>query len=107
MNRLIRIIPVVFKQISRSPVRSGLTILGIAVAMYLFVVVEAMRDGVRDATEVQAGDTTLVVYRENRFCPFSSKLPQFYEDRIDRIDGVLGVVPMQIHFPIVVPPSMS
>ena len=97
MNRLIRIIPVVFKQISRSPVRSGLTILGIAVAMYLFVVVEAMRDGVRDATEVQAGDTTLVVYRENRFCPFSSKLPQFYEDRIDRIDGVLGVVPMQIH----------
>lgn len=97
MNRLIRVIPVVFKQIRRSPVRSGLTILGIAVAMYLFVVVEAMRDGVRDATEVQAGDTTLVVYRENRFCPFSSKLPQFYEDRIDRIDGVLGVVPMQIH----------
>ncbi|MDG2094376.1 MAG: ABC transporter permease [Phycisphaerales bacterium] len=97
MSRLIRVIPVVFKQIRRSPVRSGLTILGIAVAMYLFVVVEAMRDGVRDATEVQAGDTTLVVYRENRFCPFSSKLPQFYEDRIDRIDGVLGVVPMQIH----------
>ena len=97
MSRLIRVIPVVFKQIRRSPVRSGLTILGIAVAMYLFVVVEAMRDGVRDATEVQAGDTTLVVYRENRFCPFSSKLPQFYKDRIDRIDGVLGVVPMQIH----------
>lgn len=97
MSQIFRVIPVVFKQIRRSPVRSGLTILGIAVAMYLFVIVEAMRDGVRDATQVQAGDTTLVVYRENRFCPFSSKLPQFYEDQIERIDGVLGVVPMQIH----------
>lgn len=97
MRRHIRLIPVVIKQIYRSPVRSGLTILGIAVAMYLFVIVEAMRDGVRDATEVKAGDTTLVVYRENRFCPFSSRLPQFYGDRIDRIEGVRDVVPMQIH----------
>ncbi|MDG2424198.1 MAG: ABC transporter permease [Phycisphaerales bacterium] len=97
MTRYMRLIPVVFKQIRRSPVRSGLTILGIAVSMYLFVIVEAMRDGVRDATEVKAGDTTLVVYRENRFCPFSSRLPQFYEERIERIDGVSEVVPMQIH----------
>lgn len=96
MNRVIRTIPVIYKQIRRSPVRSGLTILGIAVAMYLFVIVEAMRDGVREATQVQAGDATLVVYRENRFCPFSSRLPQFYGDRIERVDGVVGVVPMQI-----------
>ncbi|MCH2134460.1 MAG: ABC transporter permease [Phycisphaerales bacterium] len=96
MSRRLLLIPVVIKQITRSPVRSGLTITGIAVAMYLFVMVEAMRDGVREATEVQAGDATLVVYRENRFCPFSSRLPQFYGERIDRIDGVRDVVPMQI-----------
>ena len=96
MSRHLRMIPVVLKQIRRSHVRSGLTILGIAVAMYLFVIVEAMRDGVREATEVKAGDATLVVYRENRFCPFSSRLPQFYEDRIRRLDGVNEVVPMQI-----------
>jgi putative ABC transport system permease protein len=97
MSRLMRVIPTVLRQIVRSPIRSGLTVAGIAVAMFLFVSVEAMREGVREATQVQAGDTTLVVYRENRFCPFSSRLPQFYNDRIERVDGVSAVVPMQIH----------
>ncbi|MBT4767463.1 MAG: FtsX-like permease family protein [Phycisphaerae bacterium] len=97
MSRILRVIPTVLRQILRSPIRSGLTVAGIAVAMFLFVTVEAMREGVRTATQVQAGDTTLVVYRENRFCPFSSRLPQFYGDRIERIDGVSAVVPMQIH----------
>ena len=97
MNRTVRVIPTVLRQIVRSPIRSGLTIAGIAVAMFLFVSVESMREGVRTATRVQAEDTTLVVYRENRFCPFSSRLPQFYGDRIERLDGVKTVVPMQIH----------
>jgi len=65
--------------------------------MFLFVMVESMRTGVKEATEVTAGETTLVVYRENRYCPFSSRLPQFYEDRIEQVDGVASVVPIQIH----------
>ncbi|MCP4759828.1 MAG: ABC transporter permease [Planctomycetes bacterium] len=97
MMQLFRVIPTVLRQIIRSPIRSSLTIGGIAVAMFLFVSVEAMREGVHTATQVQAGDTTLVVYRENRFCPFSSRLPQFYGDRIERLGGVKAVVPMQIH----------
>ncbi|MDP7030499.1 MAG: ABC transporter permease [Phycisphaerales bacterium] len=97
MMRLLRVCPTVLRQIIRSPIRSALTVIGISVAMYLFVSVEAMREGVHTATQVQAGDTTLVVYRENRFCPFSSRLPQFYGDRIERLEGVNSVVPMQIH----------
>ena len=50
----------------------------------------------QEATVASAEDTTLVVYRENRYCPFSSNLPQFYEDRISRLEGVVSVVPMQI-----------
>ena len=91
-----RVIPLVLKQLLRSPARSLLTISGIAVAMFLFGVVESMREGVRAATVATAEDTTLVVYRENRYCPFSSNLPQFYGDRIERIEGVAEVVPMQI-----------
>ena len=96
MNRLLRLIPVVFRTLRRSPIRSGLTIAGIAMAMYLFTGVEAMRNGVRDATEAGAGDSTLVVYRENRYCPFTSRLPQWYVDRIERVDGVKAAVPMQV-----------
>ena len=97
MNRALTMFPLVWKQILRSPIRSSLTIAGIGVAMFLFTTVETMRAGVEAATTEQAGDATLIVYRENRFCPFSSRLPQYYGDRIERIDGVRDVVPMQIH----------
>ena len=96
MNRLLRLIPVVFRTLRRSPIRSGLTIAGISMAMYLFTGVEAMRNGVRDATEAGAGDSMLVVYRENRYCPFTSRLPQWYTDRIEQLEGVKAAVPMQV-----------
>ncbi|MBT5136900.1 MAG: ABC transporter permease [Phycisphaerae bacterium] len=93
--RIVRVIPTVLKQIKRSPIRSTLTLGGIAIAMFLFVVVESMRTGVKEATEMTAGETTLVVYRENRYCPFTSRLPQYYEDRIEQLSGVASVVPIQ------------
>ena len=96
MSRLLSTIPTVWRQIVRAPLRSGLTVAGIAVAIFLFTSVEAMRSGVREATTASAEDATLIVYRENRFCPFSSRLPQYYGDRIERIEGVSTVVPMQI-----------
>ena len=96
MSPMVRVIPVVLKQIHRNRIRSLLTISGIAVAMFLFCVVESMRDGVHAATVATAEDTTLGGYRENRYCPFSSNLPQFYGDRIEGIEGVDSVVPMQI-----------
>lgn len=95
--RIVRVIPTVLKQIKRSPIRSSLTLGGIAIAMFLFVMVESMRTGVKQATEMTAGETTLVVYRENRYCPFTSRLPQYYEDRIEQIEGIASVVPIQIH----------
>ncbi|MBT6282471.1 MAG: FtsX-like permease family protein [Phycisphaerae bacterium] len=95
--KMLRVIPTVLKQIKRSPIRTSLTLGGIAVAMFLFIMVESMRTGVKAATEITANDTTLVVYRENRYCPFSSRLPQYYEDRIEKIDGVASVVPIKVH----------
>ncbi len=96
MSRLLRLFPLVVRTVTRSPVRTGLTVAGIAVAMYMFTAVEAMRTGVRAATQATAEDATLVVYRENRYCPFTSRLPQWYVDRIERIDGVRSAVPVQI-----------
>jgi putative ABC transport system permease protein len=51
---------------------------------------------VREATETTAKDTTLVVYRQNRFCPATSRLPEYYVERIAKIPGVVSVVPMKI-----------
>jgi putative ABC transport system permease protein len=89
-------IPFIFKQVWRHRTRSLLTVGGVAVAMFLFISVQAMQRGVREATETTAADTTLIVYRENRFCPATSRLPEYYGDRIAKIPGVTAVVPMKV-----------
>ncbi len=89
-------IPLVLKQVLRHRARSALTICGVATAMFLFCAVEAMQAGLREATEETARETTLVVYRENRYCPFTSRLPEFYLDRITKIPNVTEVTPMKV-----------
>lgn len=91
-----RFIPLVVKQVVRHRVRSALTVSGVATAVFLFVVIEAMQRGVADATHASAADTTLIVYRKDRFCPFSSRLPEYYGPRIAAIEGVRSVVPMKV-----------
>ncbi len=91
-----RFLPVVLKQVVRHRARTALTVAGVIVAMFLFTVVQALQRGVADATHANSRETTLVVYRENRFCPFTSRLPEYYRDRIQRVPGVRSVVPMRI-----------
>ncbi len=94
--KALRCIPYVVKQVTRHRVRSALTILGVAIAMFLFTAVQAMNQGVAEATQATASDTTLVVYREDRYCPTTSELPQDYQSRIERIDGVKAAMPMKV-----------
>ena len=89
-------LPLVLKQISRHRARTLLTLSGIAIAMFLFTAVGAMQHGVADATRASALDTTLVVYRKDRFCPATSILPQDYQSRIERIPGVLSAIPVKV-----------
>lgn len=91
-----RYLPIVWKQVIRHRTRTLLTTAGVAVAMFLFIAVQSLQQGVREATEVTAADQTLVVYRENRFCPATSRLPEHYASRISRIDGVTAVVPIKV-----------
>jgi putative ABC transport system permease protein len=91
-----RYLPIVVKQVVRRRTRSLLTVGGVAVAMFLFIAVQTLQGSVRDATSVTAADTTLIVFRANRYCPATSRLPEHYGDRIARMAGVASVVPQQI-----------
>ena len=84
------------KQLTRHRIRSLLTVFGVAMGMFLFATVETMQRSLREATEISSEDTTLVVYRENRFCPSTSRLPEHYESTIRKIRGVKEVIPIQI-----------
>lgn len=96
MNVVTRFLPFVVKQVARHRTRSALTSAGVAVAMFLYCGVEAMQQGAETVTRAGAAETTLIVYRKDRFCPFTSRMPQSYEQEIAAMDGVAGVIPMQI-----------
>ncbi len=96
MNALLNLLRLSWVQLVRHRVRSLLTVLGVASGMFLFTAVETLQRSLSAATESTAADTLLVVYRENRFCPSASRLPEHYADQIRRIGGVREVVPVQI-----------
>ena len=93
---LINLFVLAGKQLIRHRTRSILTILGVAAGMFLFTTVETMQASLQKATVANAKDTTLVVYQENRFCPSTSRLPEYYAKEIEDIEGVSRVIPTQI-----------
>ena len=84
------------RMLARNRLRAILAVLGIAVAVFLLCAERALHEGVREATESNERETRLIVYRANRFCPFTSRMPERYVDDIAAIPGVRSVVPMQI-----------
>lgn len=96
IRRALVLVPLAIKQLLRHRIRTLLTLIGIGGGMFLYGVVENMRRSVEDATKGQANESTLVVFRENRFCPTTSRLPEYYEDEIRSIPGVREVIPIQI-----------
>ncbi len=94
--RLLNLSLLAAKHIARNKTRSLLTMVGVASGMFLFETIETMQEALGRATETSAKDNTLVVYRENRFCPSTSRLPEHYGKDIRSIEGVAEVVPIQI-----------
>ena len=93
---LINLFSLSIKQLKRHWMRTLLTVSGTAAGMFLFLSIEALQSGLKDATETSAGDDTLVVYRDKRFCPFTSRLPIDYQRKIGEIDGVRSVTPVKV-----------
>jgi len=84
------------KQLLRHRMRTFLTLFGVAAGMFLYTAVASLQASMEEATSQSAADTTLVVYRENRFCPSTSRLPEYYQSEIRAIDGVREVIPVKI-----------
>lgn len=91
-----KLLSLALKNITRHKLRSALTTFGVAAGMFLYSAVETMQHSLEASTQSSANETTLVVYRENRFCPSTSRLPEYYGPTIEQIPGVKKVIPIQI-----------
>src|SRR5688572_7922053 len=91
---MLKFLPYVRKNVLGHRVRSGMTVLGTALLMFLFLFVAAVREGL-DRLLDGRGDK-LVVYQAYRLCPSSSQLPVFYDEAIRGVPGVKDVLPVKI-----------
>ena len=96
LAKFARLVVLAAKFLIRNRLRTVLTTLGVMLGLCLFTAVETMQRSLERATQSGANDTTLVVYRQNRFCPSTSRLPEQYAEQIRRIEGVREVVPVQV-----------
>ncbi len=93
---MFRFLPYVLKNLWRHRTRTGLTLTGSAVAMFLFCVVGSVQEGLDRLTRDRRNERRLIVFQANRFCPFTSRLPQDYDRAIARLPGVADVTPIQL-----------
>lgn len=94
---MIRFTPYILKNIWRQRTRTLLTISGAAVALFVFSFVGAVSQGLDELTRGKQSERSLIVFQANRFCPFTSKLPEDYSRRIEKLPGVRDVVPIQVY----------
>jgi putative ABC transport system permease protein len=85
------------RNLLRRPGRSALTVLGIASATLLLTLVEGLSAGLDRALSGSEAARTLIVYRQNRYCPQTSFLPERYTAQIERVRGVTSVLPVKVY----------
>ncbi len=91
---MFKFLPYLVRTLWRHRTRSLLTVSGSAVALFVFTFILAVKSGLDQLT--RQGDSTLVVFQANKFCPATSHLPQDYALAIRRIPGVVAVAPIQV-----------
>jgi putative ABC transport system permease protein len=91
-----KFLPYIFKTLWRHRSRTIITVSGSAVALFVFCFVGAVEQGMNDLERNQEAKQSLILFQANKFCPFTSHLPQDYETKIKQLDGVREVVPIQV-----------
>ncbi len=91
-----KVLLLVVRNMRRRLGRTVLTVLGVASALALLVLVESLGTGLSRAMDATDAARTLVVFRDNRYCPQTSFLPESYTRRIEDVEGVEQVLPVKV-----------
>ena len=94
---MLRFLPYILKTLWRHRTRTLLTVSGTAVALVVFSFVTAVQEGLARLLSDRQHERTLIVFQANRFCPSTSKLPEDYSRRIERVPGVTSAVPIKVY----------
>jgi putative ABC transport system permease protein len=62
----------------------------------VFCFVGSVQQGMNDLQSRQEAKQSLILFQADKFCPATSHLPQDYEAKIKKLDGVREVMPIQV-----------
>jgi putative ABC transport system permease protein len=90
-----RFAPYLLKSLWRHGTRTALTVIGAAIALFIFSFVGAIQDGLAGLTRLS--EHRLIVFQANRFCPSTSQMPEHYKGPLAKVPGVKDVVPIKVY----------
>ena len=79
----------------RKPVRTALTAVSIAVAIFVFAALKSLDLGVSRMIEQSGSDRVLVVFEKFKACPPYSRIPVHYGDKIQAVSHVEDAMPIR------------
>lgn len=94
---MFKFLPYILKALWRHRLRTSLTVLGAAVALFVFCFAGAVQQGMDALAGDARSERSLIVFQANRFCPFTSRLQEDYDRKIKQIPGVQEVIPIQVY----------
>jgi putative ABC transport system permease protein len=84
---MLRLLPLIWANLRRRPLRTLFTFLSIAVAFMLFGLLEAMRNGFFGGAELAGADRTMTMHKMS----IIQQLPRSYADRIRSVPGIKAI----------------
>ena len=93
---MFKYMPYVFKTLWRHRIRTTLTVVGAAIAMFIFCFVGSVQQGLNSLSQQREASRSLIVFQANKFCPATSGLPEDYDRKILKLEGIREVVPIRV-----------
>jgi putative ABC transport system permease protein len=93
---MLKFAPYILKTLWGHRGRTLLTVLGTAVAMFVFCFVSSVQSGLDDLLSRREAEQVLIAFQANKFCPFTSHLREDNAEKIAQLEGVREVVPIQV-----------
>ncbi|MCC7477548.1 ABC transporter permease [bacterium] len=85
----------ILRNLTRARARTLLTVLGVAMSVFIFAALLSLDHGVQRMIETTGDDSVITVFEKYKACPPFSHLPVHYGEKIAGIEGVDAVMPVR------------
>jgi cell division protein FtsX len=91
-----KFLPLVFKNLKNNRIRTALTVIGVAVAVFVFGFFLSMQSTMEGVVKQVGDSNNLIVLQGNAWCGTDSRIPENYAEQILRLPQVKDTMPIYI-----------